>query len=265
MKQTFYSSSGWETWGLEFKPVIPEGMSLIFDEDLLFEDGCGLRPSAVVNRWACELPTSKVPSDNSWPSYVRAVREWMEFGAEHGVDLLEDRDRLKALLSAYSVHRARGPLEARFKASTWNQHIAMLGKFYLWAIENGYTTALPFTYDYATGLFEGQMREMKVNQARRRQAKGHVTIKYLEDDFADLFLKGLARLEPDGSECTSGARSAKSPQRTASAGSRRTWRPAGRAARCVSAAWAASTSARTSPTCRTWRRTSPTFSEAGRG
>jgi hypothetical protein len=44
------------------------------------------------------------------------------------------------------------------------------------------------------------MREVKVNQARRRQAKEYVTIKYLEDDFADLFLKGLARLEPDGSE-----------------------------------------------------------------
>ncbi|MEV6123781.1 site-specific integrase [Streptomyces sp. NPDC052077] len=195
-----YSSSGWETWGLEHKPVIPEGMSLIFDEDLLFEDDRGLRPAAVVNRWACELPTSKVPADNSWPSYVRAVREWMEFGAEHGMGLFEGRDRLKALLSAYSVHRARGPLKARFRASTWNQHMAMLGKFYAWAINNGYATAVPFTYDYATGLFESQMSEMKVNQARRRQAKGHVTIKYLEDDFADLFLKGLARLEPDGSE-----------------------------------------------------------------
>lgn len=200
MQQVIYSSSEWETWGLECKPVIPEGMSLIFDEDLLFEDDRGLRPAAVVNRWACELPTSKVPSDNSWPSYVRAVREWMEFGEEYGVGLFDGRDRLKALLSAYSVHRARGPLKARFRASTWNQHMAMLGKFYSWATNNSYASALPFTYDHATGLFEGQMKEMKVNQARRRQAKGHVTIKYLEADFADLFLKGLARLEPDGSE-----------------------------------------------------------------
>lgn len=200
MEQVFYSSTGWEAWGLEYKPVIPEGMSLVFDEDLLLEDTAGLRPSAVINRWACELPTDHVPAANSWPSYVRAVRMWAEFGAEHGVGLFDTRDRLKALLSAYSIHRSSGPLEARYRATTWNQEIAKLGKFYGWAIANGYTTALPFTYTEATVLFAGQLRKVKANGARRRQPKQHVTIKYLEDDFADLFLKGLARLEPDGSQ-----------------------------------------------------------------
>ncbi|MDH6108176.1 integrase [Kitasatospora sp. MAP12-15] len=150
-------------------------------------------------RWACELPTHKVPADNSWPSYVRVVREWMEFGAEYGVSLLDSRDRLKALLGAYSVHRSRGPLKDRFKASTWNHHMAILGRFYSWATDNGHATAVPFTYRYATGVFGGQIREMTVNQARRRQPKEHVTIKYLEEDFAELFFKGLARLQPDGS------------------------------------------------------------------
>lgn len=200
MEQAFYSSLGWETWGLEYKPVIPEGMSLVFDDDLLFEDPAGIRPAAVVNRWACELPTEGVPAANSWPTYVRAVREWMDFAAQHGVSLLDRRDRLKAVLSAYSIHRSSGPLDARFKASTWNQEMAKLGKFYGWAIDNGYTDALPFTYTQAMVLFAGQLREVKKNSARRRQPKHHVTIKYLEDDFADLFLKGLARLEPDGSQ-----------------------------------------------------------------
>lgn len=200
MEQMFYSSSGWETWGLDFKPVIPEGMSLVFDDDLFFEDEQGLRASVIVNRWACELPTNRVPAANSWPTYVRAVREWMDFGTEHGVGLLDTRERLKALLGTYSVHRATGPLAARFRSSTWNQHMGILSRFYDWAINNGYATALPFTYHYATGVFAGQVQEVRSNAARRREAKPHVTIKYLEEDFAALFLKGLARLQPDGSE-----------------------------------------------------------------
>lgn len=196
----FYSSSGWESWEVEFKPVIPEGMSLIFDDDLLFEDERGPRPAAVVNRWACQLPTDKVPSENSWPTYVRVVREWMEFGAEYGVSIFDGRDLLKALLSAYSVHRASGPLKFRFKATTWNQHMAILGRFYDWAVDNQYAVAVPFTYAYAQSVFDGVVRDVKVNNARRRVPKEHVTVKYLADDFEDLFLKGLARLQPDGVE-----------------------------------------------------------------
>lgn len=38
------------------------------------------------------------------------------------------------------------------------------------------------------------------NHARRRVPHAHVTIKYLEDDFAAAFVNGLAGLRPDGSE-----------------------------------------------------------------
>lgn len=200
MEQAFYSSSGWDSWGLEFKPAIPEGMALLFDDDLLFEDAHGARETVAVNRWACEMPTSGVPAANSWPTYVRAVREWKEFAALHGASLFDTRDRLKAVLSAYTVHRSSGPIKSRFAASTWNQNMAMLGNFYDWAVTNGYATALPFTYKQAVRMFDGRAIEGRTNSARRRQPKEHVTIKYLLDDFADLFVKGLARLEPDGSE-----------------------------------------------------------------
>ncbi|MEU0665347.1 site-specific integrase [Streptomyces lavendulocolor] len=201
MEQAFYLSEGWESWGLEFKPVIPEGMVLVFDDDLRFEDEHGLRTSAIVNRWACELPTNGCPAANSWTSYVGAVRQWSEFGEEHGVGLFDSRERLKALLSAYAVYRSQGPISGRqrFRVTTWNQHMTMLSIFYAWAIENGYATSLPFTYRQATAVFSGQRREVRRNSARRRQPKPHVTIKYLEDEFADLFHKGLARLQPDGS------------------------------------------------------------------
>jgi hypothetical protein len=46
-----------------------------------------------------------VPS--SWENYARAVKEWMEFLAEHGVGLFDSCEGLKAGLSQYSALRAR--------------------------------------------------------------------------------------------------------------------------------------------------------------
>jgi len=197
MEQMLYSASGWESWGLEFKPAIPEGMPLIFDDDLLFEDAGGLRESAVVNRWACELPASGCPAANSWPYYVRTVREWMEHSAGHGVGLFDTRDRLKSVLGMYAVYRRSGPIRHRFEATTWNQSMAILSGFYRWAVGEGYATAVPFAYKQATATYGGVTREVMANQARRRVPRAHVTIRYLEEDFEALFLRCLAGLGPD--------------------------------------------------------------------
>jgi hypothetical protein len=35
----FFSSRGWESWGLERRPLIPERMPVLIDGDLRFEDG----------------------------------------------------------------------------------------------------------------------------------------------------------------------------------------------------------------------------------
>ncbi|MCL7429164.1 site-specific integrase [Streptomyces sp. YS415] len=198
MHQSTYSSAGWESWGLAFRPAIPEGMPLLFDDDLLFQDGNGVRPTTVINSWACELPANGCPSPNSWPYYVRTVREWLGFLSGHGVALFDTRRRLKAALGAYSVYRARGPIKHRFEASTWNQNMGILAGFYKWAKDEEYADSEPFTYRQAVWAFKGQVRRGRVNQSRRRQAKPHVTIKYLDDDFTDMFLKGLAGLSPDG-------------------------------------------------------------------
>ena len=104
---SFFSSRGWESWDVGHRPLIPEGMPVLIDDDLRFEDGPGApRPSVAVNRWLRELPASGAPSPNSWESYARAVREWMEFLAEHGVGLFDSRERLKA--GAEPVCRAPG-------------------------------------------------------------------------------------------------------------------------------------------------------------
>lgn len=198
---TFFSSQGWQSWDLEHRPLIPEGMPVLVDDDLRFEDGpAAPRPAAVVNRWLRELPASGAPAPSSWEYYARAVKEWAEFLSEHGVGLFESRERLKSGLSRYAEHRAAGPVKARFAATTWGQHMSILSLFYRWAIAEGYALAEPFTYRSARALFAGTGREVRVNLAVRRTPKPHVTIKYLEPDFTDLFRKGLRGLAPDGSE-----------------------------------------------------------------
>ncbi|WP_066940066.1 site-specific integrase [Streptomyces sp. NBRC 110611] len=200
---SFFSSRGWESWDVEHRPLIPEGMPVLIDDDLRFEDGpAAPRPAAVVNRWLRELPASGAPAPSSWENYARALNEWIEFLAEHGVGLFDSRERLKAGLSRYAEHRAAGPLKARFVATTWGQHMSILSLFYRWAINEGYATAEPFTYRAARALFAGTGREVQVNLAVRRTPKPHVTIKYLEPDFTDLFRKALRGLAPDGSDDT---------------------------------------------------------------
>jgi hypothetical protein len=74
----------------------------------------------------------------SWENYARAVMEWTEFLAEHGVGLFDSRYRLKAALCRCAEHRAAGPVRARFAATTWAQHTSILSLCYRWAMDEGY-------------------------------------------------------------------------------------------------------------------------------
>jgi site-specific recombinase XerD len=195
---TFFSSSGWESWDVTGRPAIPERMPVLVDDDLRFDDEDGGRPAVMVNRWLRELPSSGAPAVSTWAAYARALRDWMEFCAQHGTALFADRAELKTVLGTYAAHRADGPVEARFAASTWNQHVSVLSSFYQWAVAEGHAPAVPFSYGQARGFFNGQAREASVNLARRRAPKPHVTIKYLEAGFAALFVAALAGLGPDG-------------------------------------------------------------------
>jgi hypothetical protein len=82
-------------------------MPVLVDEDLRFEDGPGASRSAmVVNQWLRELPSSGCPAPSSWESYARAVKEWAEFLAEHGVGLFDSRVQLKYALRRDHVESA---------------------------------------------------------------------------------------------------------------------------------------------------------------
>ena len=196
---SFFSSRGWESWDIASRPLIPERMPVLVDDDLLFEDGPGApRPSVAVSRWLRELPASGAPSPATWEAYARAVKEWIEFLGLHGVGVFDSRERLKAGLSRYAGHRAAGPARQRFAATTWGRHMSILSLFYRWAMDEGHAQAEPFTYRTARALFAGTGREVKVNLAVRRTPRPHVTIRYLEPDFTAMFLAGLRGLASDG-------------------------------------------------------------------
>jgi len=196
----FYSSEGWESWGLPTKPVIPEGMAFLVDEDLLFVDENGPRATAVANEWLRLRPTENCPAPSSWGTYARILRDWIVAAQRHGVEVFDTRDRMKALLSTYAVDRSSGDPKQYLGAVTWNQHMSVLGAFYRWAVDEQCATAVPFTYRQGVTVYMETACPILVNHARRRVPHAHVTIKHLEDDFAAAFVNGLAGLRPDGSE-----------------------------------------------------------------
>jgi integrase len=195
---TFFSSVGWESWDVEARPAIPDRMPVLVDDDLLFDGGSGPRPSVAVNRWLRELPTSGAPAPGTWAVYARVLRDWMVFCADHGTGMFAGREDLRAVLSAYAAYRAEGPEQARFEATTWNRHVSVLSSFYQWAVVEGHASAVPFSYAQAQVRYGDARRDAWVNLARRRVPKRHVTIRYLEADFAGLFIGALDGLGPDG-------------------------------------------------------------------
>jgi integrase len=196
-----FSVEEWESWDLSCRPVVPSGMPVLFDDDLRFEDGPGQhRPVVVMNRWLRELPTSGGGSPYTWMVYGRILRDWATFLSEHGIGVFDTRERLRDGLGGYAAYRAVGPIDARFEATTWNQHMSVLASFYRWANSEGHAQGEPFSYRRAMVSYADRVHSRPVNNATRRTPKAHVSIKYLADDFADLFTKGLAGLDPDGAE-----------------------------------------------------------------
>lgn len=194
----FFSSAGWQGWDVQRQPLIRQGMPVLVDDDLRFEDELGTRP-VVVNQWLRELPVSGAPAPMTWEVYARALKGWLEFLADRDVGVFAERDRLRAALSSYAERRLAGPLAARLAGSTWNLHVGVLAQFYAWAVDEGHAAAVPFTYGAGCRYVDGRLVEVRRNLAKVRAPKAHTRIKYLEREFVELFVRALEGLLPDGS------------------------------------------------------------------
>ena len=166
---SFFASRGWESWDLELRPLLPERMPVLVDDDLRLEDGPGApRPAAAVNRWLRGLPTSGARHRERG----RSTRGWCGSGwsscAGYGVGVFGARERAESRCSASTPATGRtGPEQARFAAATWNQHMSVLSPFYRWAIEEGHAGRCR-SLTGRHGPCTGTGREARVNLARRR-------------------------------------------------------------------------------------------------
>lgn len=194
----FFSAAGWEGWDLDRRPLIRQGMPVLVDDDLRFEDERGLRASVMVNQWLRELPVSGAPSPNTWEVYARALKGWLEFLTEQEVPAFGSREQLRVALGCYAERRLAGPLQVRLAGSTWNLHVGVLAQFYEWAVEGGHGSSVPFSYAAARRLAGDQMVETRRNLAKVRQPRAHAAVKHLEPDFAGLLVRVLEGLLPDG-------------------------------------------------------------------
>ncbi|WP_073503104.1 site-specific integrase [Actinacidiphila paucisporea] len=196
----FFSSEDWQSWGLGGQPLIPERMPVLIDDDFLFEDGYGPRATRVVNTWLRTLPSSGAPSPNSWRAYALSARDWLTHLRRHAIEVFASRQDLVAALGTYADRRLSGPLDERLASSSWELQVTVLSRFYAWAVEEGLASAVPFTVGTGIRMVEGRLVETGRNLARLRRVKPHVKVQYLESDFAELFCRGLAGLDPDGLE-----------------------------------------------------------------
>jgi integrase len=103
------------------------------------------------------------------------------------------------VLSVYAGYRLSESPQHRWDGSTWNLHVTAVSLFYEWAQQEGFASAGPFSYSTGRRIADGAVWTHRRNHAKLRPAKRHAQIKYLERDFAELFLRALAGLTPDGS------------------------------------------------------------------
>ncbi|WP_233273661.1 hypothetical protein [Streptomyces broussonetiae] len=185
-------AEGWQSWGLDGEPLIPERMPVLFDDDFLFEDESGPRATRAVNAWLRTLPSSGAPSPNSWRAYALAARDWLMHLRRHRVAVFGTRQELVAALGTYADRRLSGPLDERLEPASGELQVTALSRFYDWAESEGLAAAVPFTVTTGKRMEQGRLVETRHNRARLRRPKPHVKVQYLESDFAVLFRYGLA-------------------------------------------------------------------------
>jgi site-specific recombinase XerD len=194
-----YVSGGWEGWDVRAVPLIPDGMPILVDDDLRFEDGNVCRPAGVMSRWLRELPVSGAPSPRTWWAYAGVLKGWAEFLAGRGVDVFADRQELRDAVSVYAEHRLSGPLDVRLRPASWNLVVKTLAAFYGWAAAEGHVASVPFTYARRSVVRpDGARVEVAKNLATVRTGNAHATRKYLEPPYVELLMNALAGNDASG-------------------------------------------------------------------
>lgn len=172
---------------------IPRGMPFLLDDGL---------PVEPVNRWLRSLPTTGVPAPKSWSAYASDLLAWVRFLRARSLDVLDDPAALVDAVAAYHADRRMGDQSRRLAETSWSRAISAIARFYEWAWAEGMIERVPFSYRLQVINGGGRGRQVvKRNLARERQPRSHVSIRWLEQDYLNLFLGvGLAGMLPEGGD-----------------------------------------------------------------
>ena len=173
---------------------IPQGMPFLLDDDGM--------PVESVNRWLRSLPTTGVPAPKSWSAYAGDLLAWVRFLRARSLDVLDDPAALVDAVAAYHADRRMGEPTRRLAERSWARAITAISGFYEWARAEGMIELVPFSYrrQVVNGGSRGR-QVVKRNLARERQPRSHVSIRWLEQDYLDLFLGvGLGGMLPEGGD-----------------------------------------------------------------
>lgn len=102
------------------------------------------RYDARLNGYFRSMPTSGLPSPNSWRAYAMDIVTWARF--------LRDKRRkglwqvVRADVDAYYYARCMSGPSDSISRSTWNRNMAALEHLYRWSISEGMMDALPFAF-----------------------------------------------------------------------------------------------------------------------
>ncbi len=191
-----YTFEGGACAALPGEPPVgmPEGMPFLLDDDGV--------PIRVVNHWLRSLPTTGAPAPKTWVAYASDLKAWVGFLQKRALDVIDDPSALKEAVATYYCDRRTGPLARRLDDSSWCRAISSISSFYEWAESEGLIDGPPFSYRLqAIRGRDGASHVVRRNLAATRRGKRHVSVRWLEQDFLDLFVEvGLAGMLPDGGD-----------------------------------------------------------------
>jgi integrase len=178
--------------GLPSVPAVDlrEGMPFF-----LTEDG---EPLWLVNRWLRSLAMDGGPSPRTWQAYAYDLKGVIEFLDTRGVDVFAmDED----LVDAYHAYRRGddGPLSKRLRPVSWNRAVTTLDKVFGWAVGQKIIEKPPFNYKQIRVRYGEGWTDAKVNLAKEKTYRPHVTLQWLEPAWLAKFIDfGLAGRGLDG-------------------------------------------------------------------
>ncbi|KQP01946.1 tyrosine-type recombinase/integrase [Leifsonia sp. Leaf264] len=164
---------------------LPDGMPFVLDDDFT--------PVEEINTWLRSLPQRGCHSPRTWSGYADDMVAWASFLQERGKSVFDGHEALVQAVAHYREVRLQGDPDGPYELlgpSAWNRAVAAMENFYSWAVDERRIVSKPFRYKQVRvwqGALAGETTQK--NLAKARAGSPLATMRHLEVDFADMFIK----------------------------------------------------------------------------